>query len=794
MKGSKLVIIALISVTLIALELVWTRIFSAEFFYTFAFLVLSLAIMGLGMGALALRLFSFLHRERYLGVTLSVTGLMSLLSPILVFQLGLRFSQLFNSWAMVGKLILTVFLLSSAFFFGGIAIAMLFRNYHREIPRLYMADLLGAGAGVLCAIILMNRLGTPAATFLIALPVLLAALLTSGRWLKVIPVALAAAVFILCPYAGTLLEVEREEHGPVIYKHWDAMAKIKLFDFSEHYRGINVDNVANSPVYRFDGNWDRPDSMKFEWGIDASYLIDQFDSCVFLSLGSGGGTDVLQALQEGATEIHAVEVNPHVNKMMLYGDPSGYVSDVPRAADATTQDSTAKHSTPEDSAAEDPVKVDSSQGNSTASVVTLAEYSGYIYHDPRVKVVTEDARIYVRRHKKKFDVIYSLASNTWAALASGSFALAESYLFTTEAFQDYWEALSDSGFMMMEHQFYMPRMVSEVMDALDELGVEDVRSHFAVYDLPQMRRNILLLSKRPLNDEILNHAFGELTAEKYEAIHLLYPVRDSLKDSLISQIVERGWEDAADLAAIDISPCTDNRPFIAQMGMWKNFHWNELEKVLPYEFFGFPLSQIIIVVILLVVILLAIPLNLVPYLTNGDHLRAVPWLYFFIIGAAFMAVEVVLIQKYTFFVGPSVYAIAAILLTLLIGSGIGSRFAKRTGDKTAFLAIITLLLLDVLAYRYIIHGLDGLEMFSRILITVLLIFPLGFFMGMPFPKGALRVGALIDWGFAVNGAASVLGATFILLVAITSGFTVALLLGAFLYLLAFAFISVKSAW
>jgi hypothetical protein len=38
---------------LVALEIVWTRIFSAEFFYSFAFLTVSLA--GLGLGALSLR-------------------------------------------------------------------------------------------------------------------------------------------------------------------------------------------------------------------------------------------------------------------------------------------------------------------------------------------------------------------------------------------------------------------------------------------------------------------------------------------------------------------------------------------------------------------------------------------------------------------------------------------------------------------------------------------------------------------------------------------------------------------
>jgi len=56
-------VVALLTVTLIALEIAWTRVFSAEFFYPFAFLILSLAVLGLGLGALAVRLIPALARE-----------------------------------------------------------------------------------------------------------------------------------------------------------------------------------------------------------------------------------------------------------------------------------------------------------------------------------------------------------------------------------------------------------------------------------------------------------------------------------------------------------------------------------------------------------------------------------------------------------------------------------------------------------------------------------------------------------------------------------------------------------
>jgi hypothetical protein len=803
MRQRELAIVALLSVSLIALELAWTRIFSAEFFYTFAFLILSIAILGLGLGALALRLFPFLGRPERLGHILSLTGLMTLVGPPAVFELGLRFSALLSSWAMVGKLVIAIMLLGAAFFFGGIALASIFKQHYRQIARLYMADLIGAGLAVPVIILAMNGFGTPVASFLCALPVLLAALIATRGWGKIVPVVIASVMFMTLSSASSLLERERPQRAPVIYKHWDAMSKIKIYDYGPHARGLEIDNVANSPVYAFDGNWNRPDSEKYEFGIDVSYLIEQFDSCTFLSLGSGGGTDALQALQAGATEVHAVEVNPFINYMMLYGDSSGYIPQFPQpdtsGAEAGGGDESEAETSNSDSssvefAGADSVETDTIDYSVPLPIVTLPEFTSQLYHDPRITVVSEDARAYSRRHKNKFDVIYSLSSNTWAALASGSFALAESYLFTTEAFMDYWESLSDSGYMMMEHQFYMPRIVSEVKDALELLGVEDPLSHFAVYDLPQMRRNIMFISKRPLTDSIRYYAFGALTPEVYDQRHLLYPAPDSLQDSLINRIVLEGWQTVSEDVPIDISPTTDDRPFVAQMGLMKNFKFKGLDRILPYEFFGFPLAKIIITVILLVVVILILPLNLLPYIVKGPHLRPAPWLYFFIIGLAFMMVEIILIQKYTLFIGTSIYAIITVLLALLLGCGIGSRFSEVVSNRVAFLGIFIWLLLDVAVFGNLTNALDELTMVPRILVSILLIFPLGFFMGMPFPKGALRVGELIDWSFAINGAASVIGATVVMLIAFNFGYSVSLLVGAVLYLVAYSLISLKTAW
>ena len=785
MIRNRFLIIALLSISLIALELSWIRILSAEFFYTFAFMVLSLAVLGLGVGALSLRLFKFFNHSGWIGVSLWLSGLMILIGPVIVFQLGLDFSTLFSAGTTMLKTLAAVLTLSSSFFFGGIALALIFKKNHRDMPKLYMADMCGAGCGVIVGIVAMNYFGTPAASVLIAIPILVASILACERWMKLVPIILCGFTIALAPGASSWLEAERRERGPVIYKHWDAMAKVKVYGFSPEYRGIEIDNVANSPVLQFDGDYSIADTADLDWGINVSYLIDKVDSCTFLSMGAGGGGDVLQALLEGASEIYAVEVNPHINKMMMFGDSSGYIDIEPSIPDSLQDNSTAEPTIPPGANFRD----------STGHIITMDEFSGYIYLHPNVSVVTEDARTYIRRFKGKFDIIYSLASNSWAALGSGSFALAENYLYTTEAFKDYWTALSDSGFMSMEHQIYMPRLVSELMDALDELGVEDPTSHFAVYELTSRRRKLLLISKQPLTEDIRNLAFGELTDSTYEWMHLVYPAPDSIQNNLYNQIVLNGWQSVADTLPIDISPCRDNRPFVAQMGQWHNLDFERAGKLGKWaEFYGFPMSKLIILFILGAVLVIIVPLNLLPYLKKGEKLKAVPWLYFFAIGMAFMMLEIVLIQKYALFIGASIYSIATVLLVLLLASGIGSRFSRRFSDTIPFVGIVIWLLIDIFALGFITSALIHLPMFARAAIVAILVFPLGFFMGMPFPKGTMRVGELIDWGFAVNGAASVLGSMLVLLVAFAYGFTVALILGGLIYLCALALMSMRKAW
>ncbi len=90
----------------------------------------------------------------------------------------------------------------------------------------------------------------------------------------------------------------------------------------------------------------------------------------------------------------------------------------------------------------------------------------------------------------------------------------------------------------------------------------------------------------------------------------------------------------------------------------------------------------------------------------------------------------------------------------------------------------------------------GLAFVAKLAISALLLVPLGFAMGMPFPSGlrALSVAGsaatghakhgAIEWAWAMNAASSVLGSVLAIVIAIQFGLNVTLACGAVAYVLA----------
>jgi hypothetical protein len=133
-----------------------------------------------------------------------------------------------------------------------------------------------------------------------------------------------------------------------------------------------------------------------------------------------------------------------------------------------------------------------------------------------------------------------------------------------------------------------------------------------------------------------------------------------------------------------------------------------------------------------------------------------------------------------------------VLFTLLVFSSVGS-FTSSNWHKSKTLPLALAVLCAMLAFysvalQPILHRLLGVSTTLRIMVAVALLAPLGFLMGIPFPTGLRRAAAetnsLVSWAWAVNGGASVFGASMVMVISMTYGFSVSSLLGLIAYSIA----------
>jgi hypothetical protein len=160
----------------------------------------------------------------------------------------------------------------------------------------------------------------------------------------------------------------------------------------------------------------------------------------------------------------------------------------------------------------------------------------------------------------------------------------------------------------------------------------------------------------------------------------------------------------------------------------------------------------------------------------------------------FMFIEITLIQKFILFLGHPVYSLSVVLSSLLVFAGIGSLYTVRLNQEHArkLVIIIGSLVTIVLVYSFLLTKLAyiflGWTLICRFTISVLLLAPLGFLIGMPFPIGIrLADGVdpkLIPWLWGVNGCLSVVSSVLSVIIALSFGFSVVLRCAAIVYLLA----------
>jgi hypothetical protein len=487
-----------------------------------------------------------------------------------------------------------------------------------------------------------------------------------------------------------------------------------------------------------------------------------------LVIGPGGGRDLLSALVFGASHVDGVEINPIIVNEVMLG--------------------------------------------------RFREYSGGIYADPRVALHVEDGRSYVRRAGRRYDVIQASLVDTWAATSAGAYTLTENMLYTVEAFDDYLDHLTDAGLLTITRwRFDGLRLVSLAQEACARRGWDPT----ARLALVQYGNVVNLMLKRdpftPAEISRLSQVAGDL---EFRVVYV--PGRAPVEGSrALAALDDSGVGDyvrlitARDRLAfyrdypIDITPTTDDRPFFfntTRFGRqtyvaWlrsRLFGWTEpWTRPLPGGFATGGLTALLVVIGLsavLVTLFVVGPLWIVgrPALDRGWP----GWLgYFGCLGAAYMMVEIALLQRFVLLLGHPVYSLTVTLFSLLLGTGLGSWLSRRIGDErlrrrllTALAAIVFMGIAAVVLIPPVVNYAIGWPITARLVLAAVLLLPAGGLMGIPLPSGmrllSRRQSALVPWAWGINGALSVLGSGLSVLVAMTFGFSATILAGASVYALA----------
>jgi predicted membrane-bound spermidine synthase len=737
------------------LELSLTRIFSVVFYYHFAFLAISIALFGLGAGGVL----SYVVAGWKGNLFTKLGWLSALNGPLVIATLAVvpATKVALGNW----QLALIYFAAALPFVVAGTIVSLAISETMESVNRVYFFDLLGAAAGCLLLVPLLNYLGG-AGTVLSAgvLFVAGAAVWHSMAQPKAPPIigailTIAMITFLVLNIRGNFVGVRG---GPnEIYVKWNSFSRIALnraHDSSPP--SIVIDGDASTDIWRFDFDHlsaqDRESMLNYPTALP--YLLRP--NAKALVIGPGGGTDVINALASGSNDVTGVEINPIIATTIMRQ----------------------KH----------------------------PELSGGLYLRPEVHIVVEDGRGYIRRSTEKFGVIQATLVDTWAATAAGAFALSENNLYTSEAFRDYLEHLTGDGVLAFSRWGFEPpreslRLVSLGVDALLKMGKAAPSRHIIAVRLGDASHSLALdtviISANPFTPQDISLA--ENSIRKMEGVTALYLPNREIPNPFTGLLRSANPRDFERSYPFNISPVNDNRPFFfysVQPADWWRFlssasHASIDDKVnraVPL------LLELAAISILATIIILALP----PLLL-GARLRlhaGVPLflLYFVFIGAGYILIEVALIQKFVLFLGHPTYALTVVIFSLLVSSGLGSYFSRgilqdRKDRWMILLAAVALLaVLLGLAVSFLLTPAVGLPLAWKIAITVLLIAPSGFAMGMPFPMGLKRLEALhppsVRWAWSLNAASSVMGSVGSLVCAIYFGLLQTLMIGGALYLVA----------
>ncbi|MDR7573597.1 MAG: hypothetical protein QN194_11825 [Armatimonadota bacterium] len=750
--------IGLVSAAGLLMEIALTRIFSIVQWYHFAFLAVGIGLLGYGASG---TLLTILGRDRA-GETVSAcaAGLFPaavaaaygalLLVPFDAYRIVLEPVQFAYLAAQLAAMVLP-------FLCAGLAVGGALAARPQEAGSVYAASLVGSGAGCLLAVGILQVAPAPAALLAAAGLGAAGAGCLWPRPSRLVPAAGALTALLL---AASLTVTP-----PLRLSPYKALSQYALFPdaritFSRSNAVSRVDVVASgairavpglSPAYRgrvppttiltLDGDAPRPLPGMAQAALTAfipSSAVYALRRGPTLVLDGGAGFEILGALRHGMPEVVVVESNPLVLEAAVGAAPS-------------------------------------------------------VFRHPRLRVVREDVRVFLRREKARFDVVHLPPRESFQVIASGAYSLTEHYLYTVEAFRDLIDRLTADGILVVTRWLQQPpseevKVWAAAAVALEQLGLAPAAHLAAVRSL---HTATLFLGRRPWTaaevarlaafaasrrfDVIYAPGLGPETSNRFNVL----PV-DVYRAAFTAMLAPATRRQYIEDSPFDIAPATDSRPFFFHF-----FRRQQVPAILAglgrtWQPFGGG-GYLVILGAFAVTLLLSILLVLWPLRRLGTvPARAGTVLvYFLLLGAGYLFVEIPLMQQGILLLGHPTYAVSVVLFGLLTASGIGSAQSGRLLRRLPHLlgGLAGVLLLTAPGLGALVHGALGLPLGLRVVLTLAVVVLLGVPMGVPFAAGIqviARRAEVVPWAWAVNGCASVLSATGAVLAALQGGFPVAL--------------------
>ena len=786
------VLLGVFMVTLATLmfEILISRIFSVTMWYHFAFVAVSIAMFGMTVGAIIIYLFPDFFTEARVKYHLILSSLLFSVSIIIGFLVHIwipfRFEKTLSSFFSISA---TYAAISVPFVFSGICVCLALTKFPRQISKIYAADLAGAAMGCILIIYTLKIADGPTSVFAVSFLASLGGAFFSknlGRGnlqrisyslVSVLAVLFLVQIFLVHKQTPLirLKWVKGGQESRPIYEKWNSFSRITVGGDPERMKKpigwglssvypsdrivnqllLRIDSTAETVITEFDGDLENLEHLRYDITNIVHFLRSNADVLV---VGAGGGRDILSALVFNQKTILGIELNKNI-------------------IDAINKE--------------------------------FGDFAGHLDQNSRVRFVNDEARSFIARQTSKYDVIQVSLIDTWAATAAGAFVLSENSLYTVEAWKIFLDHLTDEGILTFSRWYFRDspgetyRLTSLASVTLLELGIEKPRDHIIIErkmlgaDEEQPDGiGTILVSKQPFTRRDIETISEVCEEKKFE---LVLSPEFSLDANFAKITSGESLKKFFSEFPLDISAPRDESPFFFHMLRLRDFFKRELW---GQGFMIFNIKAIIALAILLITVtVLTLLCILVPLFLTKRKTKfggSLPFFVFFAgIGLGFMFIEISQMQRLIIFLGHPTYGLSVVLFALLLSSGIGSFLTqKQNGEKSSRFSrrCLLSLILFIAVFGFITPFVIPLFQTSvttlRILVSVGMLFPLGFFMGMAFPigmkKASQRAVSLTPWLWGINGAMSVYASVLAIVVILNSTISTAYWLGFFCYAAAVA--------